>query len=171
MAVEADRDRGSSETSPTTRGAAEARYRGRSVLSGQDRSRDPARWPPTRPGDRIYLPDKFYPGPSQHDMYDIDYDDGERETRVAKRFIRKKRGSSRSRSRSRSRRPSRGSMRVGTRVEARYRGRSKKYPGKISRVHADGTFDVSYDDGESETRSRLASSRRSTAGQRLRPPK
>ena len=32
------------------------------------------------------------------------------------------------------------------------RGRSKKYPGKISRVHADGTFDVSYDDGESETR-------------------
>ena len=43
-------------------------------------------------------------------------------------------------------------MRVGTRVEARYRGRSKKYPGKISRVHADGTFDVSYDDGESETR-------------------
>ena len=46
-------------------------------------------------------------------------------------------------------------MRVGTRVEARYRGRSKKYPGKISRVtsHAEtGTFDVSYDDGESETR-------------------
>ena len=43
-------------------------------------------------------------------------------------------------------------MRVGTRVEAKYRGRSKKYPGKISRVHADGSFDVAYDDGESETR-------------------
>ena len=59
-------------------------------------------------------------------------------------------GSDRSRSRSRS--PSRGRLRVGTRVEARYRGKSRYYPGKISRVRADGTFDVSYDDGESETR-------------------
>ena len=31
-------------------------------------------------------------------------------------------------------------------------GRSKYYKGKISRVRADGTFDVAYDDGEAETR-------------------
>ena len=63
-------------------------------------------------------------------------------------------------------------MRVGDRIEARYRGRSKYYKGKISRVRADGTcvtvsnsnlirspadknlirFDVAYDDGEAETR-------------------
>ena len=33
-------------------------------------------------------------------------------------------------------------MRVGDRIEAKYRGRSKYYKGKISRVRADGTFDV-----------------------------
>ena len=131
---------------------------------------------------------KFYKGKISRDRgddtYDIAYDDGERETRVSKRLIRKQRGSSRSRSRSRSRSPSRGRMRVGTRVEARYRGRSKKYPGKISRVHADGSFDVAYvclgarnyfwpsfSDGRShrtmaspKRASRPASSRRSTAG-------
>ena len=36
----------------------------------------------------------------------------------------------------------------------RYRGRSKFYPGKISRDRGDGTFDIAYDDGESETRVR-----------------
>jgi hypothetical protein len=46
----------------------------------------------------------------------------------------------------------RGRMRVGDKIEARYRGRSKYYKGKISRVRADGTFDVAYDDGEAETR-------------------
>ena len=30
-------------------------------------------------------------------------------------------------------------MRVGDRIEAKYRGRSKYYKGKISRVRADGT--------------------------------
>ena len=38
----------------------------------------------------------------------------------------------------------RGRMRVGDRIEAKYRGRSKYYKGKISRVRADGTFDVAY---------------------------
>ena len=31
-------------------------------------------------------------------------------------------------------------------------GRSKFYPGKISRDRRDGTYDISYDDGEHETR-------------------
>ena len=40
---------------------------------------------------------------------------------------------------------------VGLAVETRYRGRSKYYPGKISKVNGDGTFDVDYDDGEQES--------------------
>jgi hypothetical protein len=37
-------------------------------------------------------------------------------------------------------------------VEADFRGRGKWYPGKIVRDRKDGTFDIDYDDGESETR-------------------
>jgi hypothetical protein len=40
----------------------------------------------------------------------------------------------------------------GSKVEANYRGRGKWYAGKISKDRGDGTFDVAYDDGESETR-------------------
>lgn len=43
-------------------------------------------------------------------------------------------------------------LRVGSRVEGRYRGGPKFYPGKISRVRLDGTFDIEYDDGECESR-------------------
>ncbi len=80
------------------------------------------------------------------------YDDGERETRVAKRLIRKK---DRSRSRSRSRSPrgsGSGRLREGDKVEADYRGRGRFYPGKISRDRGDDTYDIDYDDGERETR-------------------
>ena len=35
-------------------------------------------------------------------------------------------------------------------VEARYRGKSRYYPGKISRDNRDGTYDINYDDGERE---------------------
>ena len=72
---------------------------------------------------------------------DVKYDDGDSDRNLKPSHV-KALDSGSDRSRSRSRSPSRGRMRVGTRVEARYRGRSKKYPGKISRVHADGTFDV-----------------------------
>ena len=43
------------------------------------------------------------------------------------------------------------SLRAGTRVEARYRGKSKYYPGVISRVTRSGTYDIEYDDGEQES--------------------
>ena len=95
---------------------------------------------------------KFYPGKISRDRgddtYDIDYDDGERETRVAKRLIRKK---DRSRSRSRSPRGG-GRLREGDKIEADYRGRGRFYPGKISRDRGDETYDIAYDDGERETR-------------------
>lgn len=40
----------------------------------------------------------------------------------------------------------------GERVEARFQGKGAFYPGKITRVLSDGTFDVIYDDGDEETR-------------------
>ena len=33
-----------------------------------------------------------------------------------------------------------------------YRGRGRWYPGKVGRVHSDGTYTVDYDDGEQERR-------------------
>ena len=87
---------------------------------------------------------KYYPGRIARDRgdgtYDIDYDDGEKETRVLEEYIKAGGGGGGDGE----------GLRVGDKVEARYRGRSKYYPGKIARVHSDGTFDVNYDDGESE---------------------
>jgi hypothetical protein len=41
-------------------------------------------------------------------------------------------------------------LEVGVLVEANYRGRGKYFSGKISRVRLNGTYDIAYDDGESE---------------------
>src|SRR3546814_11820942 len=38
----------------------------------------------------------------------------------------------------------------GMKVEGRYRGRSRWYPGVISRCHLNGTYDIDYDDGAKE---------------------
>jgi Ca2+-binding EF-hand superfamily protein len=40
----------------------------------------------------------------------------------------------------------------GSKVEGNYRGKGRWYPGRISRVNRDGTFDIDYDDGEKETK-------------------
>merc|ERR1711871_1036162 len=40
--------------------------------------------------------------------------------------------------------------RVGDAVQCRYGGGEAKYPGKISSVNADDTYDIAYDDGDSE---------------------
>lgn len=39
---------------------------------------------------------------------------------------------------------------LGARIEANYRGRGRWYPGAISSINANGTFDVNFDDGELE---------------------
>ncbi|CAN0547726.1 unnamed protein product, partial [Ectocarpus sp. 8 AP-2014] len=96
---------------------------------------------------------RFYPGRISRvnldGTFNIDYDDGEKERGVTDDLIRAiDRGSSH-----RDEGRSGGSVRLerGDRVEARYRGRGTKfYKGKISRVNSDGTFDISYDDGEKE---------------------
>ena len=40
----------------------------------------------------------------------------------------------------------------GNKVEGNYRGRGKWYPGKITSYKQKAAYDISYDDGESETR-------------------
>ena len=76
--------------------------------------------------------------------FDISYDDGDSETRVAEDMIRllDKGGGDSKKAR----------IEEGSKVEANYRGKGKWYPGKITRDRGDKTFDISYDDGESETR-------------------
>ena len=78
--------------------------------------------------------------------FDIAYDDGESETRVDELLIRLIGGGGRS--------PSRSSNRIeeGSKVEGNYRGKGKWFAGKITRDRGDHTFDIAYDDGESETR-------------------
>ena len=44
-----------------------------------------------------------------------------------------------------------GAFREGDRIEARFRGREKYYPGGILTDRGDGTYDVRYDDGTTET--------------------
>ncbi|RYG66560.1 hypothetical protein EON64_09510 [archaeon] len=41
---------------------------------------------------------------------------------------------------------------VGTKVEANYRSQGRYYPGKVTRDREDGSYDVAYEDGESELR-------------------
>ena len=80
---------------------------------------------------------KTYPGAIErvHEdaTYDILYEDGEREARVAEALISK-----------------RALFAVGAAVEANYRGKGTYYPGQITALNDDGTFGVLYDDGEGE---------------------
>ncbi|KAL4168768.1 hypothetical protein KRP22_012161 [Phytophthora ramorum] len=95
---------------------------------------------------------KFYPGVISrcrlNDTYDIDYDDGEKETGVAAELIRavgKKSGADSDDG------PKQKKFKEGDKVEAQYKGKSKFYPGVISRCRLNGTYDIDYDDGEKET--------------------
>ena len=59
----------------------------------------------------------------------------------------------------------------GDKVEARYGGKSKWYKGKIARVNANGTFDVTYDDGDSERGIRASMIRAVGGASRSRSPR
>ncbi|EEY68648.1 uncharacterized protein PITG_21913 [Phytophthora infestans T30-4] len=83
---------------------------------------------------------KFYPGVISrcrlNGTYDIDYDDGEKETGVAAELIRllgKKGGGDSDDD------PKQKKFREGDKVEAQYKGKSKFYPGVISRCRLNGT--------------------------------
>ncbi len=43
-------------------------------------------------------------------------------------------------------------LEAGCKIEANYRGLGKWYPGKIKLIRDDGTFDIDYDDGETESK-------------------
>ena len=70
--------------------------------------------------------------------YDLHYDDGEKETRVDGSLIRLSEAEEEP------------SFVVGFKVEGNYQGMGNWYPGVIGRVNGDGTYDVRYDDGDSE---------------------
>ena len=92
---------------------------------------------------------KFYPGVIARDhgdsTYDIDYDDGEQETRVSVGLIDAGRSGVWPSYRSEF-------LREGSKVKARFKGKGLFYSGVISCDHGDGTFDVDYDDGDYGTR-------------------
>lgn len=44
---------------------------------------------------------------------------------------------------------------VGSKVEARYAGKDKYYPGEVTRVRLNGTYDIAYDNGEREVEVQL----------------
>ena len=71
--------------------------------------------------------------------FDVAYDDGDSERRVARRNVRVKGGSSKKSTKGGK------ALRKGTRVEARFMGGRRYYPGKISAENADGTFSIAYD--------------------------
>ncbi|OQR87451.1 hypothetical protein ACHHYP_08840, partial [Achlya hypogyna] len=97
---------------------------------------------------------KFYPGVISrarlNGTYDIDYDDGEKETGVAAELIRLKGGSSPKKKSSDTSDDDSGRFKEGERIEAQYQGKSKFYPGIIARVRTNGSYDIDYDDGEKE---------------------
>jgi len=43
-----------------------------------------------------------------------------------------------------------GNLRLNDRIEGRYAGKSRYYKGRVARVNVDGTYDIAYDDGDSE---------------------
>ncbi|OQR89054.1 hypothetical protein ACHHYP_06498, partial [Achlya hypogyna] len=101
-----------------------------------------------------YKKKTYYPGRiakvHSDGSYDIDYDDGEKEKKVEREYLRvveappsPKRASTAS---------SDVKIDDGTKVEARYKGKSKYYPGTVVKRHSDDSYDIDYDDGESEKR-------------------
>ena len=93
---------------------------------------------------------KYYHGKIKRNRgdntYDIDYNDGEKELRVKRSYIRNlnpKNKVSRD-----SERKTKLSFYEGDRIEGNFKGRGKWYPGRICFVRSDGTFDIDYYDHE-----------------------
>ncbi|GMF15318.1 unnamed protein product [Phytophthora lilii] len=80
--------------------------------------------------------------------YDIRYDDGDKEKYVESKDIIAAEDEEESHSPAKSS----NTLKVGDPIEANYKNGVKKFPGKISRVQSDGTYDIAYNDGDSERR-------------------
>ena len=88
---------------------------------------------------------RWYPGRisgvNPDGTYQINYHDSDQETHVPQAYIRARRGLSAALPLE---------LVVGDEVDARYRGKAKWYPGRVSSVNTDGTFDIQYHDGDFE---------------------
>ncbi|KAG7388440.1 hypothetical protein PHYPSEUDO_012501 [Phytophthora pseudosyringae] len=80
--------------------------------------------------------------------YDIRYEDGDKEKYVDSKDIELEEEEDEPEPP----RKNSSSLKVGDQVEASYKNGAKMFPGKISRVHSDGTYDVTFEDGDSERR-------------------
>ncbi|KAF0754080.1 hypothetical protein AaE_005468, partial [Aphanomyces astaci] len=89
----------------------------------------------------------FYPGTISRvhgdGSVDVEYADGDRETRVPSRYVRL--------TSSGTKKKADPSLAIGDAVEARFGGQDKYFPGKVARVHSDGSFDIHYADGDKES--------------------
>ena len=109
---------------------------------------------------------KWYKGKidrvNRNGTFDIKYDDGDSERGVRKNMVRSLEGGKKKKKKKKSGSDSDSSssssddddekLERGTEVEANYGGKGKWYKGKIDRVNSNGTFDIKYDDGDSERR-------------------
>merc|ERR1711920_788246 len=82
--------------------------------------------------------------------YDVMFDDGDRDRKVPKRSIKSSSPKRGSRGRDETDSEETSNFREGDKVEAKYKGRSRYYPGVISRCRLNGNYDIDYDDGEQE---------------------
>ena len=97
---------------------------------------------------------RYYPGHIArvhgNGTYDIDYDDGEKESGVDKELI-KPFDAPKPAASSSATAATGGGFRKGDKVQVRYQGKSTYYPGRISRARLNGTYDIDYDDGDEES--------------------
>ncbi|KAJ1410113.1 hypothetical protein B484DRAFT_423251, partial [Ochromonadaceae sp. CCMP2298] len=88
---------------------------------------------------------RWYPGrivrENRDGTFDVDYDDGEKETGVEPALLRGLPGAS-----------AKSRPVEGAKVEGNFRGKGRWYLGRISKENRDGTFGIDYDDGEMEAR-------------------
>ena len=93
---------------------------------------------------------KYYPGKisriNSNGTYDIKYDDGDSERGVKRSNIKVAANGGGNGSDT----GSDSSLSRGTKVTVNYNGKGKYFPGQISRVNSNGTYDIKYDDGDSE---------------------
>ncbi|KAF0757747.1 hypothetical protein AaE_004166, partial [Aphanomyces astaci] len=111
----------------------------------QDKANSPAGWKVGQKVEARYKRrQKYYKGKvaraRSNGTYDVEYDDGERETGVDKDMIRALGDMD-----------ERPQFEEGDLVQAQYEGNTRFYNGTILRCRLDGSYDIKYDDGDIET--------------------
>ena len=100
---------------------------------------------------------KYYAGEitrvNRDGTYDIKFDDGERKSGVKSSQIKSKGTKRSSRGNNDDGRPG-GDLKKGMQVQARFMEGKKWFPGNITKVNRDGTYDIAYNDGTDESRVR-----------------